>query len=81
MGQLEEQLDGLLEKYCELLIGKVDNESKEMVKSWMIYSHIAKTMPALCKHWNSSYPDAKEEITRVIMQVKALNEARRKENK
>ena len=50
MEKLREQLDGLVEKYTELLLGEADEELKEQVKMWIIYSHIAKSMPPLAKH-------------------------------
>jgi hypothetical protein len=78
MNRLPEQMDGLLEKYCELLIGKADEESKEKVKAWIVYNHIAKSMPPLARHWNSSYPEAKENIMDIISEIKELNEQNRK---
>jgi Protein of unknown function (DUF2573) len=75
---LQEQIDGLLEKYAELLIGDASGENKEKVKAWIIYNHIAKSMPPLAQHWNQSYPDAKEEIMHVIKEIKELNEQNRK---
>ncbi len=55
-------LDGLLEKYTELLLGETNPDVKEEVRQWILYTHIAKSMPPLVKHWNQSYPDAKEGI-------------------
>ncbi|RSD28345.1 YusU family protein [Mesobacillus subterraneus] len=72
-----EQIDGLLEKYTELLVGDGSAENKEKVKTWILYSHIAKSMPPLAKHWNAEYPDAKEQIKNVIAEVKELNEKNR----
>ncbi|MBD4937286.1 DUF2573 family protein, partial [Xanthomonas citri pv. citri] len=60
--KLQEQLDGLLEKYTELLLGETNDELKEEVKQWILYTHIAKSMPPLAKHWNATYPDAKQGI-------------------
>ncbi|MCY8758063.1 YusU family protein [Bacillus haynesii] len=80
MEKLREQLDGLVEKYTELLLGETDEELKEQVKMWIIYSHIAKSMPHLAKHWNGAYPDAKQEIKEVISQIKERNEAHRAAN-
>ncbi|MCY7752750.1 YusU family protein [Bacillus haynesii] len=80
MEKLREQLDGLVEKYTELLLGETDEELKEQVKIWIIYSHIAKSMPPLAKHWNGAYPDAKQEIKEVISQIKERNEAHRAAN-
>jgi hypothetical protein len=74
---LTEQIEGLLEKYTELLIGDATDENIEKVKAWVIYNHIAKSMPPLAKHWNSSYPDGKENILQVIKEIKELNEQNR----
>lgn len=40
----------------------------------MLYTYMAKSMPALAKHWNETYPEAKAEIMKVISEIKALNE-------
>ena len=74
---LTEQIEGLLEKYTELLVGEGSAENIEKVKTWILYSHIAKSMPPLAKHWNAEYPDAREHIKNVITQVKELNEQNR----
>ncbi|MED4856975.1 YusU family protein [Bacillus atrophaeus] len=76
--KLQEQLDGLLEKYTELLLGETDAELKEGVKQWILYTHMAKSMPPLVRHWNESYPDAKQGIKEVIQHIKELNEEHRK---
>ncbi|MED3384789.1 YusU family protein [Bacillus subtilis] len=75
--KLQEQLDGLLEKYTELLLGETNDELKEEVKQWILYTHIAKSMPPLAKHWNETYPDAKQGIKEIIQHIKELNEAHR----
>lgn len=75
--KLQEQLDGLVEKYTELLLGETDEELQEQVKMWIIYTHIAKSMPPLAKHWNQAYPDAKQGIKEVIQSIKNMNEAHR----
>lgn len=72
-----EQVDGLLEKYTELLVGEATEENIEKVKTWILYSHIAKSMPPLAKHWNAEYPDAREQIKNVITEVKEMNERNR----
>jgi hypothetical protein len=54
------QFEALLEKYSELLVGESTPETMDKVKMWALYTHIAKSMPALAKHWNGLYPDAKE---------------------
>ncbi len=75
--KLSEQLDGLLEKYSELMVGKNTPEIKEKVKMWALYSHIAKSMPPLAKHWNEAYPDAKESMKELVTEIKKLNEEHR----
>lgn len=72
-----EQVEGLLEKYTELLVGEATEENIEKVKTWILYSHIAKSMPPLAKHWNAEYPDAREQIKNVITEVKEMNERNR----
>lgn len=76
--KFDEQFDGLLEKYTELLLGESNDERKEQVQKWALYSYIAKTMPALVKHWNETYPDAKEEMVALIADIKQLNDEYRK---
>ncbi|HJV18023.1 MAG TPA: DUF2573 family protein [Bacillales bacterium] len=73
-----EQFDALMEKYAELLLGESSEEIKEKLKVWGIYSHIAKSMPALTKHWNGLYPEAKDEMKQIIEEIKLLNEQHRK---
>ena len=72
-----QQFEALLEKYSELLVGETDDDTKEKVKAWALYSHIAKSMPALAKHWNELYPEAKEEMKDIISEIKLLNEKHR----
>ncbi|MDN4525584.1 DUF2573 family protein [Fictibacillus fluitans] len=76
--QLREQFDGLLEKYTELLLGESDEDKKEKVKMWALYSYISQTMPALAKHWNAEYPQGKESLKEVVSEIKQLNEEHRK---
>ncbi|TDL73909.1 DUF2573 family protein [Rhodococcus qingshengii] len=73
-----EQFEALLEKYSELLVGESSEQTKEKVKIWALYTHIAKSMPALAKHWNELYPEAKEEMIEMINEIKLLNEQYRK---
>jgi len=75
--KLKEQFDGLIEKYTELLVGDCSDELKEKVKMWALYTHISKSMPPLAKHWNTTYPDAKEELKSIIHDIKVLNEKHR----
>ncbi|OCA87973.1 hypothetical protein A8F94_09090 [Bacillus sp. FJAT-27225] len=71
------QLEALLEKYAELLVGQSDEETTEKVKMYALYTHIAKTMPALAQHWNALYPDAKNEMKALMLEIKRLNEQKR----
>lgn len=73
-----QQLEALLEKYSELLVGESSKETKEKVKAWALYTHIAKSMPSLAKHWNELYPEAKDEMKVIINEIKQLNEQHRK---
>jgi hypothetical protein len=78
MEELQEQLDGLIEKYTELLLGEATPELQEKVKSWVLYTYISKSMPPLVKHWNEQYPEGKENIKNVILEIQKLNEEHRK---
>ncbi|OLO28524.1 hypothetical protein BTR23_17450 [Alkalihalophilus pseudofirmus] len=75
--QLKQQLDGLLEKYTELLLGEGDEALKEKVQAWALYTHISKSMPPLAKHWNEQYPDAKEKMKELVTDIQALNKKHR----
>ncbi len=78
---LREQFDGLMTKYTELLTGETDEESKEKVKMWALYTYMSKSMPPLVKHWNEKYPDAKDGMKELIQEVRELNEKYREEQK
>jgi hypothetical protein len=75
------QVDALMEKYTELLLGSTSGNVTEKVKLWALYTHISKSMPALAKHWNEMYPEAKAEMVKVVGEIKALNEAHRMNTK
>jgi hypothetical protein len=79
--EFERQFEALLEKYSELLVGDTSESVKEKVKIYSLYTHIAKSMPALAKHWNGTYPDAKLEIMKLMNEIKILNEQHRNSNK
>ncbi|MFI8576015.1 DUF2573 family protein [Rossellomorea aquimaris] len=79
MKEFPEQFDALIEKYTELLVGEIDSDKKEMVTRYALYSFIAKNMPALVKHWNSLYPEGKDEMKRIVGEIKEMNEAHRAE--
>jgi hypothetical protein len=72
-----QQFEALMSKYSELLVGESDEETREKVIMWALYSHVAKSMPALAKHWNELYPDAKEEMKKVMVEIKEMNEKHR----
>lgn len=71
----------LLTKYTELLLGDSDVERKDKVIKWALYSHIAKSMPALVQHWNREFPEAKSEVKKMIEEIKQLNDAHRQNSK
>lgn len=75
---LQEQVDGLMEKYTELLLGESNDELKEKVKIWAMYTHLSKTMPPLAKHWNQTYPEAKDAMKELVSEIKTMNEEHRK---
>jgi hypothetical protein len=75
--KIVEQMDGLLEKYTELLLGESNEDLKEKVKTWILFTHISKSMPPLIKHFQATYPDAKENMKQIIGEIKTLNEAKK----
>ena len=75
--KLNKQLDGLLEKYTDLLLGEATPELKEKVQAWVLYNHISKSMPPLAKHWNETYPDAKEAMRSLVLEIQELNKQQR----
>jgi len=79
--EFSQQFEALLEKYSELLVGDKSSNVKEKVKTWALYTHIGKTMPALIQHWSTLYPDAREEMKQIIQEIKQLNEQHRKSMK
>lgn len=79
--ELDEQMDALLEKYTELLLGESDESLQKDVKSWIIYTFIAKQMPPLVKHWNQLYPEGKQEMMEMVKKIKTLNEKQRMQQK
>ncbi|WP_433744269.1 YusU family protein [Falsibacillus pallidus] len=79
--EFNEQFDALIEKYTELLTGKSDRHLNEKIEKWALYTYISKTMPSLVKHWNGLYPDAKDSMKEIIMEIKQLNEEHRSQDK
>ncbi|MHC0038208.1 DUF2573 family protein [Pseudoneobacillus sp. C159] len=72
-----QQFEALMSKYSELLVGESNEEVREKVTIWALYSHVAKSMPALAKHWNELYPEAKTEMRKLMEEIKTLNEQHR----
>ncbi|WP_456273434.1 YusU family protein [Bacillus sp. AK031] len=77
MGNFNGQFEALIDKYTELLLGETSPELKDKVTKWVIYTYIAKSMPPLAKHWNSEFPEGKEEMKKIVAEIKGLNEAHR----
>ncbi|PLT28618.1 DUF2573 family protein [Peribacillus deserti] len=77
----EKQLEALLTKYTELLLGTEDPDLQQKVKQWALYTHISKSMPALTKHWNELYPDGKQQMISIISEIKSVNESYRSQKK
>lgn len=75
-----DKFDSLVTKYTELLLGEENEHLKKEVEIWMLYNHIAKSMPSLVKHWNTQFPDAKQQIVSLISEIKKLND-NQKQNK
>ncbi|HWO77130.1 MAG TPA: DUF2573 family protein [Bacillus sp. (in: firmicutes)] len=78
--EFEEKFESLLQKYTELLTGKNDKKMVDDVVKWALYSQVAKTMPALAKHWNQMYPDAKQEIKQISLSIKEKNDQLRSQS-
>lgn len=73
----QEQFEALLNKYTELLVGESNPELVEKIKMWALYTYISKSMPPLVKHWNELHPDGKEEMKKIISEIKQLNDMHR----
>lgn len=69
------ELEQLLHKYTELLTGEATAERVEMVKTWILYTHMSKTMPPLVQHWASepAHAEARDTIRGMIEQIKQWN--------
>ena len=76
-----EQFDSLVTKYTELLLGEDQEHLKKEVEIWMLYNHMAKSMPSLVKHWNGQFPEAKQQIVGMISEIKKLNDFQKQKTK
>ncbi|WP_445491856.1 DUF2573 family protein [Niallia sp. 03133] len=76
-----ENFDVLLTNYTELLLGEQNETLKKKVELWMLYSHMAKSMPGLVKHWNAEFPNGKKEMVKIVTEIKKLNELQKQNKK
>jgi len=76
-----EEFETLIGNYTDLLLGKEDEELRNKVKIWMLYSSMSKNMPGLVKHWNAKFPESKQAIIDIIGEIKTLNEIERQKRK
>ena len=76
------ELEQLLYKYTELLTGEATPERVEMVKTWILFTHVSKTMPPLVQHWASvpEHAEARSRIKEVIEQIKQWNQGKNQKN-
>ncbi|MFF3022292.1 DUF2573 family protein [Gottfriedia sp. NPDC057948] len=72
--EFEAKFDALLKDYTELLLGDWSEEKQAKVEKWVMYTYISKTMPRFVNHWNKEYPQAKEEVIKLIREIKMLND-------
>ncbi len=70
----DEQFQGLVEKYGELLVGDGSPEMIQKIKIWAVYQQIARTMPPLTKHWGDMHPEGRKVIRELFEEIKQLNE-------
>ncbi|TFD95883.1 DUF2573 family protein [Jeotgalibacillus sp. R-1-5s-1] len=78
---INEKIDAMVEKYAELLTGDTSEESIEEIKLYILYNHIAKSMPALAKHWNAVYPEGKDDMKKIVADIQRKNKVLREEKK
>ncbi|WP_019241918.1 MULTISPECIES: DUF2573 family protein [Bacillus] len=78
--QFDDQFQALISKYTELLVGESTDDLQAKVTKWALYSHIAKSMPALINHWNAEFPSAKSDIKNMMMEIKELNAQHRNQS-
>jgi hypothetical protein len=79
--KFQEEFDSLLSNYTELLLGEENEELKEKVQVWMLYTYMSKNMPGLVKHWNAKFPDGKQTIVQIVSEIKKMNEIRKQNQK
>lgn len=73
----QEQFEGLIETFAELLTEDQSADMLEKIKIWCIYSHMHKTMPHLTAHWTKQHPEGKQAIRAIFEEIKQKNEAKR----
>lgn len=79
--EFEEQFQALVSKYTELLVGESNDELNKKVEMWALYTHIAKSMPALASHWNKEFPEARNTLKELMEEIRSLNEQNRNQKK
>ncbi|MFT8321429.1 MAG: DUF2573 family protein [Bacillus sp. (in: firmicutes)] len=79
--EFKEEFDSLLKKYTELLLGEHNEDLQNKVEIWMLYSHMAKSMPGLIKHWNAKFPSGKKEMVKIVAEIKKINELQKQKPK
>ncbi len=79
--EFEEQFQALVSKYTELLVGESNDELNKKVEMWALYTHIAKSMPALASHWNKEFPEARNILKELMEEIRSLNEQNRNQKK
>ena len=72
--KFNDEFDSLLSNFTELLLGEENEELKEKVQIWMLYSFMSKNMPGLVKHWNAKFPDGKQKVIEIVTEIKKMNE-------
>ena len=72
--KVKPDINALLIRFTELLVGDAEEEKVEMVKVWALYNHMLKVMPNLVQHWTSTHLEEKAEIRKIFQQIQELNQ-------
>jgi Protein of unknown function (DUF2573) len=78
--EFDKKFDALIKDCMEFLIGEGSEEQQEKFEKYLIYMYISKAMPNLVRHWNSEYPEAKEEVVNIVKEIKTLNDKHREKS-
>lgn len=71
---MKPDIDSLLIRFTELLVGDGDEEKVEMVKVWALYNHMLKVMPNLVQHWAATHPEEKQTIREIFKNIQEWNQ-------